>query len=229
VLTPVIPGSSGPQTKGGKTYKDTLTGNLPIPTGTGPFTYTITAQPPSNEGFCSVDSTTGTVTFTRAAGFSGSVQCGYTVTGPTGTTVSTGQYDVLAEPMVSGTSAVTAKGVPITVSLPRGVGRGPLTYRLLSGPPAADGHYSFDKNGQVTFSPAPDFTGQVSFRYQVRDVHGNLSLPATTTIHVGASGIVIPDAHTGEPWSGSAYWLAIGAIAVGGVGLVMTRSRRTQP
>ena len=43
------------------------------PTGIGPFTYTLTSTPPSGDGTASMNPTTGVITFTPAAGFSGAV------------------------------------------------------------------------------------------------------------------------------------------------------------
>jgi hypothetical protein len=222
-LTPATPAV----TDGGKTWTDSYTGQLPTPTGSGPFTYTVTSQPPVKDGYCSVSST-GVITFIRAAGFSGTVSCQYTVAGPTGKVVETGAYKVVAEPMVGGTIASTPENVPITVSIPRATGTGPLTYILQSGPPSVDGHYVFGADGVVTFDPAPGFTGSVSFTYVVKDAHGNISKPAVTMINVGSSGIAIPSAHTGEPWSGTAYWIAVTSFAVAGAGMVISRVRRVR-
>jgi hypothetical protein len=224
-LTPATPGTpSGPTAK---TYKLTYSGPIPTPTGTGPFTYTITSQPPTSDGYCSI-SATGVVTFDRAAGFSGKVECPYEVTGSNGKVAETGTYDITAYPIVDGTVAYTPKDVPITVANPRATGTGPFTYKILSGPPASDGSFTFSPNGQITFDPAKNFTGPVNFTFEVRDGHGLYSKPAVTTIDVGSAGITIPDAHTGEPWANSAYWVIVSSFVIVGTGLALSRTRREQ-
>jgi hypothetical protein len=61
--------------------------SLPTPSGSDPFTYTVTTQPPANEGTCAI-SNTGMLTFTPVAGFSGQADCSYTVTDGNGDTSS---------------------------------------------------------------------------------------------------------------------------------------------
>ena len=58
---------------GSGTGPSAFTVTPPAPTGLGPFTYTLTTTPPSGDGTASMDPTTGVITFTPAAGFSGAV------------------------------------------------------------------------------------------------------------------------------------------------------------
>jgi hypothetical protein len=51
---------------------------LPTPSGTGPFTYTISTQPSAADGTCQISSG-GLLTFTPATGYVGTATCDYTV------------------------------------------------------------------------------------------------------------------------------------------------------
>ncbi len=68
----------------------------------------------------------------------------------------------------------------------------------------------------------------MNFTFEVRDGHGLYSKPAVTTIDVGSAGITIPDAHTGEPWANSAYWVIVSSFVIVGTGLALSRTRREQ-
>ena len=57
-----------------------------------------------------------------------------------------------------------------------------LTARLFSGP--SHGTLNLSGNGSFTYTPANNFTGTDSFRYQARDVHSNYSNVVTVTISV---------------------------------------------
>ena len=62
-----------------------LSMNLPTPQGTGPFSYNLISGPPHSDGTCTLTKG-GTLAFLPAHGFTGVVQCGYTVTDTAGMT-----------------------------------------------------------------------------------------------------------------------------------------------
>jgi large repetitive protein len=65
----------------------TITATPPAPTGTAPFTYALVGSSvPSGDGTFSIDATTGVISFTPNADFSGNVSLSYTVTDATGAT-----------------------------------------------------------------------------------------------------------------------------------------------
>jgi hypothetical protein len=74
-----------------------VTINLPAPTGTGPFVYTVVTQPHTADGTCAI-SNAGVLTFTPAPGYSGTATCTYTVSDAHGLTSSpaTATIDIAA-------------------------------------------------------------------------------------------------------------------------------------
>ncbi|WP_129338434.1 Ig-like domain-containing protein [Cellulomonas endophytica] len=59
---------------------ESVTLTLPAPTGTGPFTWDLVGTPAADRGATALDATTGALTFTAAAGTTGTVEVVYAVT-----------------------------------------------------------------------------------------------------------------------------------------------------
>ena len=125
----------------------------------------------------------GSVTYTPAANFFGTDTFTYTVRdngNPAGEATATATINVTAvnDAPVVGTDTVTAfKGVPLTISgatLLVNDQPGPsnesgqiLSITSVSG--AVNGSVSLGSNGQIVFTPDPNFTGAASFSYTVSD------------------------------------------------------------
>jgi VCBS repeat-containing protein len=81
----------------------------------------------------------------------------------------------------------------------------PLTYNIVSAPPASAGSLSAISGNQVTFTPAPNFNGTTSFTYNATDGPGDdgdafaTSNTATVTITV----IAVNDPPTADPKTGT--------------------------
>jgi hypothetical protein len=84
---------------------------LPLPSGTGPFTCAVvpSSLPPPSAGTVTINSATCIVTFTPAAGFSGTVDIQYTVTDASGLTSAPAlaAFNVLAASATANNTAIT--------------------------------------------------------------------------------------------------------------------------
>ncbi len=84
---------------------------LPLPSGTGPFTCALVASslPPASAGTVTINATTCIITFTPAAGFSGTVDIQYTVTDASGLTSKpvVAAFNVLAATATANNTAIT--------------------------------------------------------------------------------------------------------------------------
>jgi hypothetical protein len=91
---------------------------LPLPSGTGPFTCAVVTSslPPASAGSVTVNATTCIVTFTPAAGFSGTVDVQYTVTDASGLTSAptVAAFNVLAATATSNNTVADPPQVPDT-------------------------------------------------------------------------------------------------------------------
>jgi hypothetical protein len=198
-VDPVAPdeGTGGeahqPGTTGGP-----VTGPTPDPAGTGPFRFTILTGPTPEQGTATIDPDTGVVTFVPAPGFSGEVDVVYTATDANGVTAApaTVSFDIapLAAPADDRTPgspqrpARTPAGSPTTLQLPAPVGTGPFTYELVDGPTPEQGTVTLDpRTGELTFVPAPGYSGKVTLSYRVLDADGVASAPQTVRVDVAPS------------------------------------------
>jgi hypothetical protein len=133
----------------------------------------------------------GTVTYTPAAGFSGIDTFGYTVKDFPGATsnVATVHVDVnppTANPVSATTVGTTPVAIPVlasdvAVDGPAGFGPGSVT--LVTGP--RHGRVNVNPStGLIAYTATPGFFGTDTFTYEVTDVHGSPSDPATVTVNV---------------------------------------------
>jgi hypothetical protein len=94
-------------------------------------------------------------------------------------------------------TATNPGGTATTLQLPAPQGTGPFSFEMVAGT-ASDSQYgaiSLTTTGQLTLTPPTGFSGPIpSFPYQVVDASGTLSLPATITVTVPATGSAPPKA-----------------------------------
>ncbi len=191
------------------------------PSGAGPFTFALATVPPSAAGTASMDASTGVITFTPAAGFSGIVPVfTYTVSDQYGRLSAPATVAIDVTPLARPASAHGKAGAPITVTPPPPTGTGPFTYALVpsSLPPSADGRVTINQvTGAVTFTPAAGFSGTVNVEYTVTDGDGLVSPPADVTFDVAAASTppTPPTPKTGMPAPGLAAlgtWLLLAGL-----------------
>ena len=140
-------------------------------------------------GHGSVANNGGSVTYTPAAGFSGTDSFGYTATDGNGGTASATVTVTVNEPgnrapVAAGDSATTPENKPVSVNVlandsdPDG---DPLSIVAIG--PAVHGKVVAKKNGNVSYKPNQGFTGTDSFTYTISDGHGHTAT-ATVTVTV---------------------------------------------
>ena len=150
------------------------------------------------EGDYAVDNS-GVVTFTPAAGFTGTSQISYIVRDNTGTASNVATITVTVGPLALNDVDVTPAGVAVTRDVlfndVDANGVDPLTLDLDPSTPTVrdltvvvngQGTFAADNAGNITFTPAAGFTGTSQLPYAVQDVAGApSSAGATYTVHVG--------------------------------------------
>ena len=170
-----------------------VTQTVPTPAGTGPFSYALGTALSSSWGSLSINSSTGALTYSPAAGVSGvTTTAAYTVTDASGNvssqysaldalgqTTNPGSITLTVQPTISAAAGSSTGPSPVVVDLPTPTGSGPFSYVMATSPPSSDGSTSIIHNtGQVTFTPALGFTGTASGTYTVTDATGATSAPA---------------------------------------------------
>ncbi|QGQ20469.1 tandem-95 repeat protein [Cellulomonas sp. JZ18] len=169
----------------------------------------------------------GVATFAPPAGWSGTVTFRYVVSDGTATTTGTASVTVAnGAPVVAPDAATARAGEPVTIDVlandadPEG---GPLTLVGVTQP--ASGSVAV-VGGRLVHTPAPGFTGTVTFTYTVADATGATST-STVTVQVVAAPVAAstgPLARTGaQPavLAGAAL-----VLTLLGTGLVLVRRRR---
>ena len=163
---------------------------------------TIAVDSPEN-GTATVDAD-GVLTFTPAAGWSGSAVFGYTVTDSVGQTATASvQVDVYAPPAAPDLTARTGVGMEVVFEpiapAARSLTASPVTVTAVGTTDA--GEAVLNEDGTITFTPAATFVGTTSFTYTVTD-HLGQSTEGTievTVIALTATGEVNVDtAHDAE-------------------------------
>jgi hypothetical protein len=164
--------------------------DLPAPQGTGPFTWSIVAEPNPALGSAAIDPVTGRLRVSPKGGASGTLVLRYRVTDASGldsapATVTLAIAPATDDPGAPTVTASTTGNDPVRVTPRPPVGTGPFHYRLVSVPPASEGTVTIDPDtGVMTFVPAPGFTGHATFRYEVVDANGLVSSPQDVTVEV---------------------------------------------
>jgi uncharacterized repeat protein (TIGR01451 family) len=158
------------------------------------------------EGTWALNTTTGAVTFTAAAGFTGVAVISYAIGDTFGSTSNVADLTVTvsapAAPVANDDSATTTGVTPVTLDLPandtaggNGATLDPSTIDLDPSTPAQDtsrtvaGEGTWVLNtttGVVTFTPEAGFTGAATISYTISDSYGSLSNAADLTVTVSA-------------------------------------------
>jgi hypothetical protein len=155
----------------------------PVVDATAPLTWSLLSSPPEGDGVASIDSVTGAITFTPAAGFSGIVPTfDYQVTDQYSRSASA-PVEISVSPVANSVSGSGMAPSPLTVTPSTPIGVGPFTFALVTGslPPTADGMATINaRTGAITFTPALGFSGEVpAFSYIATDGDGLRSAPAS--------------------------------------------------
>ncbi len=149
----------------------------------------------------------GSVVFTPAPGFTGTVQAPYTIQDQTGQTSNTARLVVTVNPLpaASNDNANTPFNTPVTLNpltndTPSdGAALDPSTLDLDPLTPGVQesltvpgkGTFTRNPDGSVTFTPEPGFTGTVTIPYTVKDTSGSTTNTANIAITVRAPAVPI--------------------------------------
>ncbi|MEO8899759.1 MAG: tandem-95 repeat protein [Candidatus Dormibacter sp.] len=187
VTISISPVAASPVT-GSSTGPNPVIATPGAPIGTGPFTYSLVSGslPASTQGTTVEDPTSGQITFTPVAGFSGAVAFQYTVTDAATLTSAPGEVNFTvvkpAIPAVSPTSATTTANTPLDITPPAATGTAPLTYVISTTP--TRGAASISAAGVIHYTPNPNVSGVDTLQYTATDAYSQTSVPATVTITV---------------------------------------------
>lgn len=167
---------------------------IALVTGSGPASGSVTFNTPSAGQVTYTPNVAGTFTFT------------YTVKDALGATSNqaTVTVTVNAAPVANNDSATTTITTAVTINVLANDSGGiapllvtNLTQPVILGTPTPSGTVA--NNGtSVTFTPATNFTGQVTFTYRAQDAAGSLSNIATVTVTVTAAvaPVAVNDSYT---------------------------------
>jgi hypothetical protein len=169
--------------------------NDSAPAGAHLVPSSVTVVSGLQHGTASVDSTTGTITYTAAADFAGTDTFQYTVRDDQGATSVAATVSVRVNRPVAAddwtdTDGTTSVNVAVLandtdpdgnqhIDPTRGTG---AFVTLVSG--ASHGSVSANSDGSFTYTASPGFTGTDSFRYTVTDDNGGTSNVATAYVRV---------------------------------------------
>lgn len=189
-----------------------------------PLTWTVPTQPSSGSATVSGS----TLTFTPAAGFTGTATIGVTASDGRGASASTTATITVSAttpanqaptttPRTGTTQQGTAVSVPLTATDPDG---DPLTWSISSQSPSGTATVS---GSTLTFTPAAGFTGTATIGVTVADGRGG-SASTTVTITVTARPNNAPVAQTSTVTTpeGSATTVTLSATDADGDGLTYT-------
>lgn len=150
----------------------------------------VTITTPPEHGTATVNTTTGTVTYQPAAGYSGADQFEYTVSDGLGATSNAASVSVAVQPApvaVNDTDTIqAAQGATINVlanDTSAGGTLNPSTIQIVVSPAHGTAVVS---NGEVVYTPTTGYSGLDTFQYSVQDNLGTTSNVATVSINVQA-------------------------------------------
>jgi CshA-type fibril repeat protein len=154
----------------------------PAPTGTGPFAYSLTSLPPGSDGIASMDPSTGQITFTPTAVFSGVVTTfTYTVI-DAADDVSAPADIVLTVDLPALPVAVDDTYTTIANTAINQVASGGLLSNDTGASPAVTGHtapthgtVTVNADGSFLYTPTAGYSGPDSFGYTDTDAYGRMS------------------------------------------------------
>jgi hypothetical protein len=172
---------------------------------------------PPAHGTATIDPSTGNITYTAAAGFSGTDRIGFTVTDSNGVT-SLPAYvnEIVSLPVANPTTVGTEAGQPVTIPVlaadaSTAAPLDPTSVTVPTGP--THGTVTVDPStGKITYTSAAGFSGTDTFTYTVADTNGAVSNPATVSVVVSRPQANDSDATTRE---GSAVSIPVLSLAAG--------------
>ncbi|WP_136519721.1 tandem-95 repeat protein [Cellulomonas telluris] len=198
-VRPVVDGASARVPSGARTEVP-----LPAPTGTGPFTWTVTSAGPTEAG--TVEVVDGVAIIRASAAYSGPCEVRYTVTDGSGLVSAEAVLAVTVDPTAPDEGAPgTAQqpgtaGSPVAGPTPHPSGTGPFRFTIVTPPAPEQGTATIDPDtGVVTFVPAPGFSGEADVVYAATDANGVTSDPATVTFRISPLAAPKGDTSPGSP------------------------------
>jgi len=152
------------------------------------FTLTLVGNP--SHGSTTVNKLNGTITYTAAAGFTGTDTFTYTVHDSTGAAYGPATATVIVKrPIATDDWAGTVGVTPVTLNVlandsdPLGSQNLVASSVTIAAQPA-NGTVTVHADGTVTYTAAAGFSGTDVFSYTVRDIEGAVSLPAHVYVRV---------------------------------------------
>ncbi len=151
---------------------DTLNGQ-PV----GNTSVTVTVSTPPALGTATVNAN-GTINYSPPAGYSGPASFTYTICAPNQTTICSSaavSLTVNAVIVANPNQATTNAGVPVSVSVlandtRNGLPASTTNVTVFVSSPPATGTATVNANGSISYTPAPGFSGPVSFTYTICDI-----------------------------------------------------------
>jgi len=151
-----------------------------------PSSVTVVNGP--QHGSAAVDSATGKITYTAAAGFGGTDSFRYSVRDDHGTSHVATAFVRVNVPIAADDFGQTQDTQPVSLDVlandtdPDGNEHlVPASVRVVAGP--QHGSIAVDPaTGKITYTPVAGFGGSDTFKYTVSDDHGATSAPATVTV-----------------------------------------------
>ena len=163
------------------------------------------------EGVWTVDAA-GVVTFDPVAGFEGNASIAYSVMDDDGNVSTSPNVTVNvagATPVATAATAITPNDTNVTVALSVSdanndvdlttIDLDPSTPGVDSTLTTAEGVWTVDAAGVVTFDPVATFEGNASISYTVQDDDGNVSAAASVTVNVQGATPIATAANTTTP------------------------------
>ena len=141
----------------------------------------------------------GTYTYTPAAGFAGTDSFTYTITDPAGNKVTATEHIIVSPPVLTAvnddyTTAFRAQLIGNAATADTFATGSVFT--VTSSVPAASGTLVMQPNGNYTFTPATNFSGTLTFTYQIKDPVGQIATAVDTIIVSKPQLVAVNDMHT---------------------------------
>ncbi|RYD94694.1 MAG: hypothetical protein EOP54_17075, partial [Sphingobacteriales bacterium] len=145
----------------------------------------------AGQGTYTVNATTGRVTFTPLATFTGkTVPLAYTIKDNFGSESVSALITIDVKPAGMSDTDITAVGTPVTTTVKDndGAAAAPATVTATAG---THGTTTVNDNGTVTYTPNPGYTGTDTYTYALITPDGVVSDPITVTITINQPSIVL--------------------------------------
>ncbi len=173
----------------------------PTPLGLGAFTYALLSHPPNADGSVAMNTVTGVITFTPAAGFSGAVPTfQYAVFDSSADPSAPANIDVTVDEPAAPAAANDAYSTTVNTAINQVAAGGLLSNNsgtgltVTSNTTPADGTVTITTTGSFVYTPTTGYSGSDSFDYTATDAYGRTST-ATVSITVNVGLPAPPVAH----------------------------------